>query len=38
VVTDSSIFTARKPIKVIYSYNKLSINGSNSIRELLYMK
>jgi hypothetical protein len=38
VVPDSSIFTARKPIKVIYSYNKLSINSSNSIRELLYMK
>jgi hypothetical protein len=38
VVPDSSIFTAGKPIKVIYSYNKLSINSSNSIREQLYMK
>jgi hypothetical protein len=38
VVPDSSIFTARKPIKMIYSYNKLSISSLNSIREMLNMK
>jgi translation initiation factor 2B subunit (eIF-2B alpha/beta/delta family) len=38
VVPDSSIFTARKPIKMIYSYNKLSISSSNIIRELQNMK
>jgi hypothetical protein len=38
VVPDSSIFTDKKSIKVIYSYNKLSINSSNSILELLNMK
>jgi hypothetical protein len=38
VVPDSSIFTARKPINMIYSYSKLSISSSNIIRELQNMK
>jgi hypothetical protein len=38
VVLDSSVFVARKPIKMTYSYNKLSISSSNIIRELLNMK
>jgi hypothetical protein len=37
MVPDSSVFTARKPIEIIYSYNKLSISSSNIIRELLNM-
>jgi hypothetical protein len=38
VVPDSSVFTARKPIKMTYSYNKLSVSNLNIIRELSNMK
>jgi hypothetical protein len=38
VVPDSSVFTAKKPIKMTYSYNKLSVSNLNVIRELLNMK
>jgi hypothetical protein len=38
VVPDSSVFTARKPIKMTYSYHKLSVSSLNIIRELLNMK
>jgi hypothetical protein len=34
VVPDSSVFTATKPIKMTYSYNKLSIGKLSIIREL----
>jgi hypothetical protein len=34
VVPDSSVFTAIKPIKMTYSYNKLSVSNLNIIREL----
>jgi hypothetical protein len=27
MVPDSSVFAARKPIKMIYSYNKLSVSN-----------
>jgi uncharacterized protein YigE (DUF2233 family) len=35
VVPDSSVFTAIKPVRTRYSYNKLSVNNSNIIRELI---
>jgi hypothetical protein len=34
LVPDSSVFTATKPIKTTYSYNKLSVGKLNIIREL----
>jgi hypothetical protein len=38
MVPDSSVFTATKPIKMTYSYNKLSVSSLNIIRELQNMK
>jgi hypothetical protein len=38
VVPDSSVFTAKKPIKMTYIYNKLSASSSNIIREALKHK
>jgi hypothetical protein len=38
VVPDSSVFTARKLIKMTRSYNKLSVSSLNIIRELKNMK
>jgi hypothetical protein len=38
VVPHSSVFTAKKPIKMTYSYNKLSASSLNIIRELLNVK
>jgi hypothetical protein len=29
------VFTAIKPVRMTYSYNKLSVSNSNIIRELL---
>jgi hypothetical protein len=34
VAPDSSVFAARKPVKMTYSYNKLSASSLNIIREL----
>jgi hypothetical protein len=34
VVPDGSVFTATKPIKMTYSYNKLSVSNWNIIWEL----
>jgi hypothetical protein len=33
VVPESSVFTATKPIKTTYSYNKLSFGNLNIIRD-----
>jgi hypothetical protein len=38
VVPDSSIFVAGKPCKTTYSYEKLSVNRLETIRELLKRK
>jgi hypothetical protein len=35
MVRDSFVFTATKPIKMTYSYNKLSVSNLNIIWELL---
>jgi hypothetical protein len=37
-VPDSSVFTATKPIKTTYSYNKLSVGNLSIMRELQSMK
>jgi hypothetical protein len=34
MIPDSSVFTAREPIKMTYSYNKLFVSNLNIIREL----
>jgi hypothetical protein len=38
VVPDSSIFAARKPCEVTYSYEKLSVNRLKIIRKLQNIK